>query len=373
MFRLKSTLLRAFVVVASLAASGNARAATLFAGNQHPDFSFQGSGSQNTVYSVAGSRRTAFVPTSMRIWPDTNGAANDPPSYRYLSQTWSSASSDFWLTFRYTCEDLAGCTATGSNYQWFRLLDGGTARLMLRGTGTAGQFKLSKRNSAGTFTDLATSSAGVLNFSYTGYTPPKYDIHVVYAVSGSVDVYQNGTNILSYSGDTTTDSATTLDAVDLGAPTASYVTWWSEVIVDTSDTRSMALWALRPQAAGNTQQWTPSTVGNIAKDQLNDATYISTGTNNNISGWTTPTSAPTGTWTLKSVVQTARLQRSGTGPQNFAWHCRSGGTDAASGDVAASLAFANYMNIWSTNCATAAAWAIGDIASGFNLGIKARP
>ncbi len=134
----------------------------------------------------------------------------------------------------------------------------------------------------------------------------------------------------------------------------------------------MALWTLAPQAAGNTQSWLPNTVGNINEIVLSDATLISTGNNNDVSLWTTPTSAPSGSWGVKAIVQEARVQVGITGPQHFDWMVRTASTDYTAGvSNAPSTGFTNFSNYkWVTNPNTSASWSITDIASGFNLGIK---
>jgi hypothetical protein len=148
--------------------------------------------------------------------------------------------------------------------------------------------------------------------------------------------------------------------------------WHSEVIIADEDTRGMALWTLAPTAAGNTQSWTPNTVGNISETTTSDATFISTATNNAFSEWTTPVTPPTGSWSVRAIVQDARVQRGTTGPQTFDWMVRTAGADYAAGTTQApTTTYANFRNqLWSTNPSTLAPWSIANIAAGFNLGIK---
>jgi hypothetical protein len=183
-----------------------------------------------------------------------------------------------------------------------------------------------------------------------------------------------GVQAINFSGDPRTDAATQLNQVELaGVSNTANATasCWSEVIIADEDTRGMSLWSLPPAAAGNTQGWTPNTLANINKTTINDATVISTSSNNTLSEWTTATSAPSGAWAVKAIVQEARVSVGGTGPQHFDWVVRTAGTDFTAGaSVAPSGTLSNFSNMWATNPNTSSAWAISDIATGFNLGIK---
>lgn len=358
--------------------------ALLFGAPAHADILWTGGlpgiGDTNVgVYGGGASHRTSFSSASM--W--CAGTTADPPT-NYIRSDAFTGQSTVWITWR----AMRANNYTNTNTVLFRALDGSTPRLYIRGattgdSGSNGSLKIEKRTAAGTYTTLAstvtcaTSSTLCYNATTDASVPRKYDLKIIYGTSGEITLYQNGVSIASYTGDVTTDSATSLSKIELcdarggagGENTAI-----SEIIVANADTRGMALWTLHPQAAGTTQNWTPSTVGNVAKSALNDATYVSTNANDTLSGWTTPTSAPTGNWNVLAITQNARVQRSVTGPQSFAYYCRSGGTDNVGADIGANTGFTNHaQKLWATNCTSGAAWAIGDIASGFNLGIKSRP
>jgi hypothetical protein len=140
----------------------------------------------------------------------------------------------------------------------------------------------------------------------------------------------------------------------------------------------MSLWTLTPAASGNTQSWTPNTVANIAKTVINDATVVSTATNNALSEWTVPSTPPSGIFNVLDVVQNARVAVSGTGPQHFDWLARTGAipTDILAGAPAAPMvgSFANFQHRWGpNNPVTGIAWSMADLtAAGFNLGIESQ-
>jgi hypothetical protein len=329
-------------------------------GTEDIDFTATG-----TVAVQTGSTRirTSFVRSGMQV---SAAAVADPPGNRITSRAITPAAT-LWVHVQFS-ENTSN--ATTSNAQMVRVLDGsGVCRLIVRGTGTAGQLKISKRTSAGVITDLVTGSSGAWANSVQ---VDKLDLFINYAVAGQASLYIDGTLVADFSGDVTTDSATSLAQVEFASPNTTNNVVFSEYIMADGDTRGMAYYNLNPVAAGNTQGWTPNTVGNINETTLSDATIVSTSTNNTLSEWTTPTSLPSGSWAVRAVTQSARVQIGTTGPQHFDWVVRTiDGTDNLAGaSVAPSTSFSNFAKIWNTNPQTATAWATSDIASGFNLGIK---
>lgn len=343
-----------------------------FAGGEDVDFTAIGS------TSVLGSGvRSAFSRASI---VSTSNSTADPIPGRWQTPAFTAVST-LWIHAQIE-SNLASGT---SGIQALRVLSpDGVARIMLRQTGTAGQLKASTHNAAGTFVDLATATG-----NWSTLTPTAVDLKIVYGCTAGdqVQLWLNAAQVINYTGASIcTDAATTLNQVELGnmnnntggagntCTSGSAGSCWTEIIVSDSDTRSMGLWTLQPVAAGNTQSWTPNTVGNINPNTINDTNFVSTTTNNALSQWTTPTAAPTGIWSVLAVVQSARVRVAGTGPQHFEWLCRSGGTDHVTGSVAPGLSFGNWgPQIWVNNCSTGSAWAISDIATGFNLGIESLP
>lgn len=250
---------------------------------------------------------------------------------------------------------------------------GGLARILVLGTGTAGQIKLCTCNTAGTITTLVTSAAGAIVTNLAN-APPAWDLFVNYAVSGQVTLYVNGVNIADTGAgvNVTTNSITSVSqAVFAGCDNGSgggNGTAWSEVIIQDTSTLGLALVTLPPLAAGNTQSWTPNTVGDVNAVQINDVNFVAATAANALSEWTVATTLPTGTWTIEAVVQEARVSIGATGPQHFEWLVRTtDGSDHVTGSVAATTGFVNYSNIWTTNPHTAAAWLAGDL---INAGIE---
>jgi hypothetical protein len=267
----------------------------------------------------------------------------------------SAPASSFWFHARMTTFDSQPQTTL--NNVVLRLMDGSTGRLYLRGTGTAGILKISKRTGAGVFTDLVTMTTPMV---FTGNHINAIDLYVNYFSSGTVTLYVDGVVAATYSGDVTTNSATTLN------------------IVAAQPLIGSALWTLEPRAAGVTQTFTPNTLANINELIIADGTFINSVVNNNLSGWTTPTVYPTDVlpaqvWAVCGVVQTTRA-RFVTSAQSFAYHVWTNGTDTGGGDVALTASFANYgPQIWSKNPVTLLPWETTEVAvAGFNLGVMNR-
>jgi len=105
-----------------------------------------------------------------------------------------------------------------NNTQFVRFIDdAGNAAIILRGTGSAGQFRVESRTSGGSFTTLVTCSS-VIDNALT-----QVDIFLDFSASGSVVVYKNSASACTYSGDTTNgDGATTITRVELGGTSTSF-------------------------------------------------------------------------------------------------------------------------------------------------------
>ncbi len=336
----------------------------LFAGGEDTSIAVIGAAIENTTNTLF--YRSAFARVAISA---TNGTSTaDPPANRLQTAAFTS-SSVLWIHMN---ASLNGITSTSDVQGLIVRSPDAVSRILIRQTGTSGQIKVSSRNSAGAFTDLATASS-----NFVTQTNTKVDIKIDYSSSGGVSVWFDGAQVINFSGDPRTDAATQLNQVEFAsfnnrASGSTIGTFWSEIIVADEDTRGMALWTLAPQAAGNTQSWTPNTLANINETTINDATLISTTANNDLSQWTTPTSPPSGSWGVKAIAQDARVRVGTTGPQHFDWSLRTASTDYTAGTSnAPSTSFGNFNNqLWVTNPNTLGAWAITDIASGFNLGIK---
>ena len=339
-----------------------------FAGGE--DTSFIDTGVNITIQTAGSMYRSAFARLAIGIY-SYGGTPNTSswPMTDSLSAPALSPISQFWSHARYY--NSSGNSTTANAILMALADSGGVGRILVRGTGTAGQAKISTRTAAGVITDLVTSAAGAIPAPSAGQ-PVAFDLFVNYAVSGQCTLYCNGLVIADTGAgiNVTTDAATTLSKLFLGEirNANSDYQMWSECIIQDTSTLGSALQTLPPLAAGNTQSWLPNTVGNINETTINDANFIASLTANSLSEWTVATSLPTGTWIIEAVVQEARVSVGTTGPQHFEWLVRtSDGTDHVNGSVAPTTAFANYNNILPLNPHTGAAWNAGEL---INAGVE---
>jgi hypothetical protein len=320
-----------------------------FVGGEDHDFTKIGTCSVDTATTAA--RRTGNARCSLKVGP--SAATTDG-----WQGALSSAQSAFWLTARY----YIAATPTTTNAEVCSLLDGSVRRLTLRIS--SGVYQLVKRNSVGTVTTLVTSSVAI-----SALTVQKLDIQVNYAVSGTVNIYLDGSLIISYSGDVTTDSATTLSSFVLGN-TGSAV-HWSEGICTDGDTRALNLVTMAPNANGNTFSFDTGSYANINETTIDDTGLITSATAGQLAQFTVGSSGITGTPAIRALCISARAQKGGTGPQNCKMSVRTGGVDQLSSLLSLPAAMNRTAYVFETNPGTSGPWAYNDLtAAGFNIGIR---
>jgi hypothetical protein len=341
---------------------------TYFAGNDFPSWTARGSVTVNT----SGGYRGSWVSSAMQV--TCTSVADPPPDGITTSQFSDSSStpttsSSFFAHIICTMPDSGIGNSAGAAL--VRCLDSnGVARIVVQGTGTTGGLAVYKEDAALTKTLLFTATGTPLLSSPNAEN--LIDLQVVYAVSGSVALYINDDLVGSYSGDVTTDMVTALAFADFSCPSSGGNVNFSEGLVSDKLTINAGVWRLSPQASGTTQNWV-GVVGDINKTKQDDTTFIADGGTGDLSGWTTPTSPPSGAWLVQSIVQEARAAIGLSGPQHFDWYVRTAdGTDHVGGATnAPTTSFGDFPNWkWSENPFTSADWVIGDITTGFNLGVK---
>lgn len=323
-------------------------------------------GSEDSAFSstanFAGTTSTTFYRSAFAraAISQNNFAASAYPPAAYGITPLFGPTSSFWIHAQHNN------TATGGlNNCLLAVLDSsGVGRILVLGTATAGQVKICTRNAAGTIATLVTSAAGALPTS--SLVP--IDLFINYAASGQCTLYVSGVAIADTGPgvNVTTDSATALAQVQFASLSTS--AGWSECIIQDTSTLGLALQTLAPVAAGNTQSWTPNTVGNVNPTSINDANFVAATAVNSLSEWTVSTTLPAGSWLIEAVVQTARVSVGATGPQHFEWLVRtSDGSDHVTGSVAPTTSFSNFNNVWPTNPHTSSAWGAGEL---INAGVE---
>ncbi len=343
-----------------------ANATILFAGGEDVDFTCVAG--TCLVTTTAGRFRATWA----REAYGAVGAAADPTTNRFATPEFT-PSATVWIHGQY-CNSVGDCTVatTISATQMIRVFnDAGNPVLIVRGTGTNNQVKISSRTSGGVFTDLVTCSAAFNDLT-------QLDLYINYGVSGTVTLYVGSVQVCTFSGNNTNgDGGTTINKVELsGANTA--LVGWSEVIISTADTRALGFLHLTPNGAGNAVAWSGANpcTAIVNPTAFNDGTLSSSSSAADLLQCTVSHTMPAGVFTVPAVVMSARLKRGATGPQTFRYSTRTGGSDFDNGsDLALTTSFANYSGyVQSTNPDTTGAWATTDLtAVGFNIGLLSAP
>jgi len=328
-----------------------------FAGGEDSDlYTFTG-----YVATSSGLFRSAYARCALGC--GNNGYWQSHPAF-------TSPATTFWAS-GWSMQTSAPGGASTNNVTLMGFLDSGLVqRLAIMGTGAAQTYKLVKIDNSGTITQLGS------NFTLTnwGVTLMKLIMFVDYKVAGTVTIYQQSTTgtvqVLTYSGDVTTNSATNLSYIRVGSPNqaGAFADFcWSEVMVSDTDLRSWNLQTLAPVANGNTHNFDTGTpaASNVNETTLSDATLDGSTTAGQIDQYTIPAIA-SGTYTIVAVGVSARMQKGSSGPSKADLGVRSGGTDYWSSDQALTLAWDQYMNWWTTDPNTSATWA----ALPTNIGLK---
>lgn len=330
-----------------------------------------------TTFYLVGGEDSEFSPTGATSIDTTAGhfRANYARSALKVTQPGNITITDGWYASLPAVSSLyvsaqmfmsAGSATNGYSI----ILKRGAINTLAFMTDGGGHWRLVKTNAAGTTTVLVTST-----FTVPAAVLARLDVYANYAVAGRVQLYVGGTLAIDYSGDVTTDSATTLDGVGFGSMNTNTgvagSTSWSEIIVADSDTRGMALASLTPLATGNTALWTGA-VTDINESTLSDTTTASTATAGQLEEFTvTPASAIGTTTGVLAVVVSARAAKGSTGPQNLQAAVRTGATDYVSANLPVTTILGTVQNVWATNPNTSATWAGSDLtAAGFNIGLK---
>jgi len=344
--------------------SEDASATLLFSGGEDIDFTCIGG---CPVTTSNGYFRSAWAREAV----GTSGSTNDPPPNRLATSVFT-ANATLWIHAQFLPN---GGGQNEPNIHMLRVLDtNGNAALIVRGTGTNGRLKISSRTAAGSYTDLVTCSSALSG------ALEQLDFFVNYGSTGEVALYNNGVQVCDFTGNVTNgDGATALNRVEFSAPwdnIAGY-TYWSEIIVATTDTRAMSRFSANTVANGNTTGFTGtnicSSIWNAAS--FNDSNYGYTGSSNIIHECTINSSVPAGTYNVQGLVMSARGLVGTSGPQHFDFVTRTGGTNYTSPDFAPINSPSNIQNyIQTTNPATSSPWALSDLQnSGFNIGAESKP
>jgi hypothetical protein len=209
-----------------------------------------------------------------------------------------------------------------------------------------------------TWTRLVEETVGALGAIWV-----KHDIEIInYGDSvATVNVYADGTLLLTYTGDIDTTGVSHFDCVLLGY-TPSVSVYVCEFIVADEDTRTFSLVTLPPNASGDASAWTGgwTDIDDITTNNM-DMVYANTNDADmqvNLGG------LPAGTYTVKAVKLAARVYRDAAAvPTGIALGIKHGGSFDYGDKQALTTSWSSYERLMNTNPVHSAAWDVADIAA----------
>lgn len=344
-----------------------------------------------------GAEDLEFSPTGAATLDQTSGhfrsgwgrgdlQSKDSGSNNANATFWTAANifsqTSFWVSARVY---LASTSSAVTDNRIFALTGpSGEPRLMLTGQNGASfptQIQVKTVTTTGTTAQIGSNLSCTIGIAPS--VPDKLDMQVIsYGASGTINIYINGGLCYSFTGNIQTNSIASLNGIQLGSPSGNGSTdylAWSEIIVATTDTRSMGLVTMAPSGNGNTQAWSCTSGTYASVNAWNtvaagDLQNCNSGTSTQVEEFTWSGTLPTGNYFVNGVVSSVRSDTNGTGPGNLQHVVRTGGTDYTSSSQPQTGALLDYQNVWSTNPNTSANWATSDLtAGGFNFGMKSQP
>lgn len=252
-------------------------------------------------------------------------------------------------------------TPRDAGTEFFRMSDSGVG-LQLELRDVSGHALQLTRNG----TALATLAAG----SLVGNTWYEFKIKFKIANTGGYCVvYQNGTEVINFSGDTqNTANARVNEITILQSNVLPGIQSRFANIFCYSDVASFPQGELRykrklPSGAGTTTNFTPSTGSNYqCVDETNPSTtdYVESTTPGNIDLYTIGNSLPS-TDNVAFVIRETWALKTDAGARTLRQVTRSGGTNYESGNHTLTGTHAGYQTLYATDPNTSAAWTAANV------------
>ena len=174
---------------------------------------------------------------------------------------------------------------------------------------------------------------------------------VDYGETGTVNIYTNGSLVISYTGDIRFGApAVHLDCVILGMQGNNFV-YLSEIIVSDTDTRNMSLVTLYPSAAGDVSDWTGAYT-NIDELGIDDADLIYDNTDGHQAMFAL-SNLPAGSFSVLAVKESVRACRaSDSTPTSLDIGIKSGATVDVDDNHALTTTWTSYERLMLVNPVT---------------------
>ncbi len=318
----------------------------LWCGGEDIDFTTTGTGQGVDTTS------TKFRPTYARCAvtsPNVNNSNSRTAPFPAGSVT------SAWLTVRI----FNGAQATSFKNIGFR--DSSTGGCLILGTNSSTATKLALYKYDGTTaTQLAAESGTSLSNGAVDWLVMQVSN---YGASSIVNVWVNGILVITFSGDCTVSSATSVNSVILCGNTT-FQNRVSEIIVADVDVRSfVGLMTLALTGAGTTNSWTNPTFSNINGTTFSDANPTSSNTTAQDNEYNV-TDLPSGTFQVLAVKSTMRAAVSSSPAVTQIKMGYKNGASVGFGTGAAKtpgVAYGTFEQLDLTDPTTSAAWLQADI------------
>lgn len=271
----------------------------------------------------------------------------------------SAPSASFWMSAQ-----IQMSSGEGGGRSFIYFSDGGVKRIAI-GLNTNNTICLMKFDDAGTATVLGTSVSPIpINVL------ARIDMKINYGVSGQIRVFYGNQEIITYNGDTTSGSTTTLNQLSICSFRDINV-YFSEVIIAERDTRSLSLAVIFPTstpASGN--QWV-GTFEDINEQIANryDVVYSTAADQTASYGSSNP---PSGTFNVRALKVSALAVRGESGPQQLQLGVvPNGGLSAYGTSQPLDTGWTQVGTVFETNPNTGLGWKSDDIR-GCSLSLKSK-
>ena len=318
-------------------------------------------GSTYTVSGTSNHRDTTY--TTSAIGANTGG-----PTYQFDFGTSLAA---LWFHGYFYMQGSLTITATGEILRF----DSGTGpEFRLVGTGANGlsgsyvEVKFQKTTNGSTWTDVGAAFNIV---SSAGY---HMDLKLTLGGSGAFACWLNGSKVIDFTGDVSTQTNTTTFA-RLGNHTSGTLCYWSQVIVADVPTIGMRLQTLGPNAAGTYTEWTGAYTTIDESITYDETDSINSNTVNQRHTWNivNTTASLIGNNAIRALCQSLRGQvASGSTPTNLQFMIRTASTDYTSPNLgfAADSVKRSAHRVVELNPNTGVAWTSANIDA-VEVGVKA--
>jgi hypothetical protein len=207
-----------------------------------------------------------------------------------------------------------------------------------------------------------------------------YDVHVkLDPVVGFVLIYIGGALASAYYGDTTIGGQLTqfdhfmLKSLGLTITGTIPKVAFSEILVSRQKTIGQRVGTLKPDADGDTADWTGS-FANVNTVDVDDGTTIGTSTADavHLLSLSDVDAALPVDLNISAVVTSLRATDSGTGTVNNLQHVvKEGGMETVSATHSLSAASATDQEVWETNPRTGLPWTVAEL-NALQMGMKAK-